>query len=147
VKFLLDEQLNPMVAEVLSVVGKNSGDEFLHICAIAGPGTQDDAIPNLCSTSGCRALITVNHKDFGAKKALYEALVSEGIHVIVVRPRKHPWTADQQASLLIGKMKAFVDLVRRAENAGGRILVRVTPSDVKTRTLDQLVQEIEGQSA
>lgn len=135
-----------MVAEVLSVIGRSSGDEFVYICDVADQGTLDDAIPALCSSSGCRALLTVNHKDFGAKKALYEALLSAGIHVIVIRPLKHPWTPDQQASLLSGKMRAFATLVRQAEQSGERILVRVSPSDVKKRTLDQLIREIDGHS-
>ena len=145
-KFLLDEQLHPVVAEVLSTLGQLTGDEFVYMCAIAGQGTLDEAIPELCSSSGCRALITVNHKDFGAKKALYESLLAEGVHVVVIRPLKHPWTPDQQASLISGKVRAFADMVRTAEASNERILVRVTPSDVRRRSLEELVQEIDGHS-
>lgn len=143
-KFLLDEQLHPTVAEVLTILGRSAGDEFVHICDIAGHGTLDEAIPGLCAANGCRALLTVNHRDFGAKKALYEALLAQGIHVVVVRPGKHPWSPDQQASLLAGKERAFVDLTRKAEELDERILVRVTPSDVKRRSLDELIREIDG---
>ena len=143
-KYLLDEQLNPAVAQILSILRQSEGDEFVHIYDIADPGTTDEAIPNLCSENQCRTLITSNHKDFGAKRALYKSLVAAGIHVVVVRPGKHSWTKDQQVSILTGRVRAFSDLVQKAEDLGEQILVRVTPSDVKKRTLEELIAEIGG---
>lgn len=145
-KFLLDEQLHPVVAEVLSALGRSTEDQFVHICEVSGQGTLDEAIPNLCSTEGCDALLTVNHRDFGAKKALYEALLSAGIHVVVIRPLKHSWTPDQQASLISGKVRAVVEMLDRADESEEKILIRVTPSDVKRRSLEELIREIDGRS-
>lgn len=43
-----------------------------------------------------------------------------------------------QASVLTGKYPYFAKLIREAE---GCVLVRVTPSDVRERTLDELLEE------
>ncbi len=143
-KFLVDEQLSQMVAEVLSIVRRSEADEFIHIYDISQSGALDEIIPGLCSDNDCHALITSNHKDFGAKKALYEALLASGIHVVVVRPGKLGWKRDQQIALLVDKVKAIVETILEAESVDEHIMVRVTPTDVKKRTLEDLVNEING---
>lgn len=77
----------------------------------------------------------------GQKRALYEALLNSGIHVVVVRPGKVRFDVPQQVSLLSGKYPTFSRYLREATS---KILVRVIQSDVKVRTLEELVAEIEG---
>jgi hypothetical protein len=142
-KFLLDENLKPLTAQTLDVLASEQGDSFVHICDedIAGEGAEDEVIPGLCRDNHCDAVITVNVRDFGAKKALYQALLAEGIHVVVVRPGRVIFQAPQQVALLSGKYPTYSRFLREAD---GKVLVRVTQSDVKVRTLDELVAEISG---
>lgn len=136
--YLLDENLSPVVGPVMNILGAANGDSFLHIRNdLNMGGTDDKDIPSLCRENGCDALITINHKDFGAKKLLYQSLVQNGVTVVVVRPGRMRMSPDNQVSLISGKYSA----IRRAIQSAPHLLIRVTPTDVVSRTLDELIIE------
>jgi hypothetical protein len=107
---------------------------------VAAAGTEDMYIPTICQTNAIGTLITVNHKDFGAKKAIYLALLAAGVHIVVVRPGKMRLSIPNQASVLSMQYPHFSKLIRESEV---HILVRITPSDIKARTLNELVDEFD----
>ena len=139
-KVLLDENLDQMVAPILSLLGARRGDMFVHILDVADAGTDDLDIPDICEAHGVGAIITVNYKDFGAKKAIYAALINAGVDVIVIRPGKIKFTPEQQVSILSGKYPTYIKLI---EDGPEHQLVKVTQSEVKARSLEQLLEEFD----
>ncbi|MGA2302752.1 MAG: DUF5615 family PIN-like protein [Acidimicrobiales bacterium] len=142
-RFLLDENLHPLTAEILSVLGRRDGHEFIHILTVAVQGTDDSDIPAICQDNDVQALITVNHKDFGARKALYQALIASNVSVVVVRPGKLRFITSNQVMVLSG---AYPHFTKFAVDATGPILIKVTPSGTVSRSLEELEAEILGQS-
>lgn len=141
--YLLDEQLHEETSRGLSVFGERHGDAFAHIVSRFGSGIPDEEIPALCRDAGFEVLITANVKDFGARKALYQALLDHGLHVVVVRPGKQRFVSERQAALFLQHYGS----VRRHLTAGApTVLVVVTPSSVRHRTVADLLEEIEGGS-
>lgn len=69
-RYLLDEQLDQVVAASMAPIASKSADEFLHILAVARPGTPDEEIPRLCREQNVDCLVTANVRDFGARKFL-----------------------------------------------------------------------------
>jgi hypothetical protein len=138
VNFLLDEDLKQTIAPVLDALGKENGDSFAHILDHTASGTLDENIPALCRERGIQTLITVNVRDFGAKKVYYQALLDAQIHVVVIRPGKLKLFRERQVGIISMHYQA---IKQHLEAATGPTLVRVTPGGAEPRTLDELVEE------
>jgi predicted nuclease of predicted toxin-antitoxin system len=142
VKFLVDEDLSETVAESVNPVGRPDGHEFVHIRALGYGGATDDEIPGICRENGFSALITLNVRDFGARRHYFAVLLDHGIHVVVGRHgRSRQLSAANQAALILNHYDA---IVRRLRDADSPRLLRVTESAVVERDLDQLIHEITG---
>ncbi len=141
-RFLIDEDLSETVAESLKPLGRSDGHEFVHIRALGCGGARDDEIPGICAENGVSALITLNVRDFGARRHYFAALLDHGIHVVVGRHgRSRQLSAANQAALILNHYDA---MCRKLSNADSPRLLRVTESAVVERDLDQLVQDITG---
>jgi predicted nuclease of predicted toxin-antitoxin system len=137
VKFLLDEQLSERTARSLTAL---EDGEFEHILDTQQPGTGDQEIPGICRQRTIDALITVNVRDFGAKKLLYEALLAQGISVVVLRPGKMKMDAVGQARLILDHFRRVQAILR---DAGDPTLIVVTASEARSRRLADLIAEFE----
>jgi hypothetical protein len=138
---MFDEMFGPVVARALTILGEASGDAFSHILDFEPKGTLDDDIPKVCRDNSQDVLISLNVRDFGAKKVLYQALLSAGVSVIVVRPGNVKMTDSAQLSIMSSKYPHFS---KKCRGAAVPLLVRVTQSDVTERTLDELIKEIQS---
>jgi hypothetical protein len=138
---MFDEMFGPVVAPALNPLGAAKGDTFSHILDFCPKGTLDDDIPAVCRDHGQGALISLNFRDFGARKVLYQALLTAGVSVIVVRPGRTKMTDANQLSLMASKYPVFS---RIAADATAPVLVRVTHSDVIERSLEELIDEIQS---
>lgn len=136
-KFLLDEQLSERTARSLAAL---EDDEFEHILDSQEQGAGDEEIPDICRQRGVDALITVNVKDFGAKKLLYEALLAQEISVVVLRPGKMKMDAVGQAHLILDHFRRVQVILR---DAVAPTLIVVTASEARSRGLDDLIAEFE----
>lgn len=116
------------------------GDEFRHLLEFAPPGTPDSQIPGMCRTEGFDCLVTANIKDFGARKVYYQALVANGIHVVVIRPRV-TFYPEIQISMLTSSYRSLRTVLGVAKEP---VLVRCTPTNVKVRTIQELIDEFES---
>ncbi len=86
--------------------------------------------------------MTANVRDFGARLALFDALLSNGIHVVVLRPGpKRVLTPEVQVSILA---LHSLRIVRELQAATEPTLIRVTQTEVRARTLRELREEILG---
>lgn len=135
--FLLDEMWNERLAPALSLLSDE--DQFRHVAAEGHGGTLDADIPPLCNDLNTDVLITVNVTDFGARKVLYQALLDAGVTVVVVRPGRGRFDTNQQMSVLTRHLERIRREIARSEAPR---LVVVTQSDVRVRTLDDLIAEM-----
>lgn len=140
-RFLHDENLDETACAAVAMLGTLSGDLHEHITEHAPRGTLDPEIPPLCQSLEVTALVTVNYKDFGARKVYYQALLAAGVSVVVIRPGKGRFTPEQQASILTRHMARIRFELNAAE---GPTLVKVTQTDVGRRSLDELIAEFES---
>lgn len=131
-KYLLDEQLDEVVAESMTPIGSKFGDEFTHILAIRDQGTPDQEILVVCRNVGAECLISANVRDFGARKFYYQALLAEGLHVVVLRPGKGKFYEEEQLSLLSRSYRRIRSITRAAkepQNARMHSVERPRPID------------------
>lgn len=122
-RYLLDECLCEQATNAMEALRKPA-DHFAYIAGheVAHAGAQDPEIPAICKDLGWDVLLTANVRDFGARKVLYQSLLAEGIHVLVVRPGKQKLDEFLQVSLLARhypKFCANFEVAHRAV-AGGR---------------------------
>lgn len=137
-KVLLDENLWVGLPTALNVFSSRQGLEFDHINNIS-PGAQDPEIPNLCYEHGFTALVTVNVKDFGARRFIFEALLEAGISVVVLRPPKRAvLTPEVQNSMLSRHLKSLARFLQR----GQCLLLNLTDSGINPTDLKQLSEQI-----
>jgi hypothetical protein len=142
VKYLVDEQMSGVVSQGMRAVGLAYGEEWVHIRDDLGRGgAQDPEIPPLCRAEGIDVLVTMNVRDFGARKHYYASLTEHGVHVVVVRPSKLQPDAGQQLSLVAGAHSGVRKLLGSATEPS---LVRVTHSGATVTSLQDLLREIEG---
>lgn len=139
-RYLLDEQLDQVVAAAMAPIGSKLADEYLHILAVASPGTPDCEIPRLCRGKGIDCLVTANVRDFGARKFYYQALLAEELHVAVLRPGKARFYAEEQLSLL---SKSYRTIRSIMVSADGPQLMACTASGVRSRSIDELIEEFD----
>lgn len=139
-KYLLDEQLDEVVAESMTPIGTKFGDEFTHILAIRDQGTPDQEIPVVCRNEGAECLISANVRDFGARKFYYQALLAEGLHVVVLRPGKGKFYEEEQLSLLSRSYRRIRSITRAAKEPQ---MLACTPSNVRDRSIDDLIEEFD----
>lgn len=77
-KYLLDEQLDEVVAAAMAPIAAKFGDEFVHILALRAQGTSNNEIPALCRDESIQCLVSANVRDFGARKFHFQALLAKG---------------------------------------------------------------------
>jgi hypothetical protein len=137
-KVLLDENLWVDLPAALNVFLSRHDLDFDHINNIS-PGVQDPDIPNLCYEHGFAALVTVNVKDFGARRFIFEALLEAGISVVVLRPSKRVvLTPEVQISMLLRHLKSLARFLKRDEC----LLLNLTESGINPTDLEQLNNQI-----
>lgn len=139
-KFLLDEQLDEVVAASMMPIGAKFEDEFIHILAVREQGTPDDEIPGVCHHEGAQCLVTANVRDFGARKFYYQALLAEDLHVAVLRPGKGKFYEEEQLALLSRSYRRIRSITREATAPQ---LLACTPSGVRPRSIDELIEEFD----
>ena len=138
-RIILDEQLDPTLADVLNVLQSRHGCSFVSLRELAPPKTRDIEIPELCREHGAVALVTADVKDFGAKKVYFQALLEAGVSVITLRPQKRTHVLESQTALLLQWSREVAAALRSAEEP---ILVRVNNSGISPRSLQQLIEEV-----
>jgi hypothetical protein len=142
VRYLLDECLSDLTAKTMAVFG--APDEFVYIRALpGGQGADDPDISTICADEGFSTLITINVKDFGARRAIYEKVITDGINVLVLRTRSRTGatTNNWQVRLLAGEYPRYSTLFNSATRA---TLAVLTESGVRTTTMDEIITEIEA---
>jgi len=146
VKLLLDEQLDTpdlIVMRALNEFRSRHDCEYASL-RTASPGLKDPEIPAFCRASGVAALISFNIRDFAAKLELYKALLLEGISVVALRPKgREAFNAERQLSLIALHSRT---IARWLDEQPGPHLLMANFSGIKPRSLNQLVEEIEGKA-
>ena len=138
-RIILDEQLDPTLADVLNVLRHRHVCNFVSLRDLAPPKTQDIEIPKICSDNGAVALVTADVKDFGAKKVYFEALLEAGVSVVTLRPQRRTHVLESQTALLLEWSREMVAVLRGATQP---VLVRVNRSGVSPRSLQELIEEV-----
>lgn len=137
-RYLLDENLDAKTAAAMDAIAAE-GDGFAHILTIAAEGTPDQDIPALCRHHDFDILVSVNVKDFGARKLIYQALLDAGVNVIVIRAGKAKLKVATQVSILSGAYERVRILFAMAD---GPALIRVTAGGTaQLRSLQDLEDE------
>lgn len=139
-KYLLDEQLDEVVAASMNPLGAKMGDEFVHILQVRDQGTPDEEIPTVCRKEGAECLVTANVRDFGARKVYYQALLAEDLHVTVLRPGRMTFYEDQQLGLFSTTYRRTREILGTATEP---LLLTCTPSGVRSRSIEQLIDEFD----
>jgi predicted nuclease of predicted toxin-antitoxin system len=140
VRLILDEQLDPTLAEVLNVLRSRHGCTFVSLRQLAPPKTQDIEIPRICKEHGAAALVTADVKDFGAKRVYFEALIEAGVSVVTLRPQRRIHVLEAQTALLLQWSR---EVATALSDATEPILLRVNNSGVSPRNLQELIREIQ----
>lgn len=94
----------------------------------------------MCRSERYDALVTLNVRDFGARRHYYASLSAHRVHVIVMSPGRTQPDMAQQAAMMIGQSNKVRGWL---EEAAEPLQVTVRRQDARRRTIDQLVQEIE----
>ena len=137
-RYLLDENLDRKTAVAMDAIAADR-DAFAHILGIADEGTPDEDIPALCRRHGFETLISVNVKDFGARKVIYQALLDEGVNVVVIRAGRAKLKIATQLSILSGAYERVRALFAAADGPG---LIRVSAGGTaQIRSLQELEEE------
>ena len=139
-RIILDEQLDPTLADVLNVLRSRHGCSFMSLRDLAPPKTQDIEIPKICRENGAIALVTADVKDFGAKKVYFEALLEAGVSVVTLRPQKRIHVLESQTALILEWSREVAGVLRDATEP---VLVRVNSSGLSPRSLQQLIEEVQ----
>lgn len=138
--FLLDEQLSHVLAQGLSALG----DRFTHIYDLAEGGASDDEVVRLCRDNDCQVLVSLNVRDFGARRYYYGALLDEGIHVVVGRWTQKGSQPDNGKQLSLFAMH-YQALKKKLLSVEGPTLIMVTQSSIRVQDLSDLVERIESE--
>lgn len=139
-RYLLDEQLDQVVALSMNPMGSKFGDEFIHILTLTHAGTLDTEIPNLCRDEGIGCIVTANVRDFGARKYHYQALLAENLHVAVLRPGRGKFYEEEQLALLSKSYRRIRVVAQEGRNPQ---LLACTQSGVRPRTIEELIEEFD----
>lgn len=141
---LLDEQLDSpdmKVARALDIMGASHALSFRSLRTEA-PGLKDEEIPAYCEREAVDALVSFNVRDWGAKDALYRALIEAGVSIVVLRPQvRKSLTIEQQLSLISKHLRVIGEHL----HTGERVLLRVNESGCRKWTLQELRDEIAGE--
>lgn len=138
-RIILDEQLDPTLADVLNVLRSRHGCTFVSLRQLAPPKTQDIEIPQICRDHEAEALVTADVKDFGAKRVYFEALLEAGVSVVTLRPQKRVYVLEAQTALLLQWSREVAEALRSASEP---VLIRVNSSGVSPRSLQDLIEEV-----
>ncbi len=104
-------------------------------------GMKDEAIPKYCKDENIDLLVSLNVRDFAAKLELFRRLLAAGVSVAVLRMTKRSLTAERQLAILAVHSRL---LVQKLKTASGPILLILTENQMRERTLDELVAEIQS---
>jgi hypothetical protein len=139
VRIILDENLWPELATALNAFEQRTHLAFIHINDIA-PGARDEDIPTICREQGASALVSANVRDFGARRIIFEALLEEGISVIVPRPSKRATlTPEVQMAMLFRHLQRIAAALSSSQSY---LLLKLTEGGVTEVTLEQLSKEL-----
>lgn len=127
------------MADALNAFTKRHGLRFASIRRLS-PGETDPGVVRLCAQQGFQAVATANVRDFGARLPLYQDLLAAAISVIVVRPGRATLAPELQLKILITHARKVSEALMGSQP----LLLRLTPTDARERTLDELISEIAG---
>ena len=139
-KYLLDEQLDEVVAAAMAPIAAKFGDEFVHILALRAQGTSDNEIPALCRDESIQCLVSANVRDFGARKFHFQALLAKGLHVVVRRPGRGKFYEEEQLALLARSYRRIRSIT---DATTAPRLLSCTPSGVRDRSIEELIEEFD----
>jgi hypothetical protein len=143
VRYILDEQLSAKAAAAMSTLG--APDEYVHIHTIKPGRSEDEDIPALSKEHGFDCVVSINVKDFGARKHIFEATLAAGRHVVVLRTQKgFATTSGWQVSRLALYHDKITRYLSRAEKP---TLLSLTASGFRPMTLEQILAEIEDEAS
>jgi hypothetical protein len=143
VRYLLDECLSGMAAQAMTVLAPSA--EFIHLLDVAAMSTADPDIPAICKEGAFDVLVSINVKDFGARKHIYESVILAGIHVLVLRRQpRQPTDLWWQASLLARHYPKYSKVFRNASEA---TLASMSDSGVRELTFAEIMLEIAAQES
>jgi hypothetical protein len=99
----------------------------------------DEEVPEICRCEGATALLTLNYKDFGRHQVYYQALLSAGVSLIVLRqpnPITYTPDVDYQVELVRPHLR---NIVRRLERADEPLSFVINKSGIRTNPLQDLI--------
>jgi hypothetical protein len=143
VTLLLDEQLDThdgAVAKALNAMENYLGLSFSAL-RLESPGLTDEEIPNHCRKRGHDALVSFNHRDFGKKLPLYEALLQAGISIVVLRPPKQVAFSPERQLALISHHARCIRKHLTAAALTGPVLIRLSPTECRQRSITEITAE------
>jgi hypothetical protein len=143
VNLLLDEQLDTHDGSVSIALNAFTARTGLTIRSLrtVKRGMKDDEVVQYCKDEGFNAVVSFNHRDFGKKKALYRDLMAAGVSVVVLRPPKNPgFTPERQVSLISQHLQCIERHLTGVQLLGP-ILIRLSPTECRHRTLDEIEAE------
>lgn len=94
----------------------------------------DHEVPEICRREGATALLTINYKDFARHKVYYQALMSAGVSVVVLR-QPNPKTDIPDVEYQVALVKPHLRyLVRRLERVNEPLLFAARTGAVSVLT-------------
>lgn len=99
----------------------------------------DEEVPEICRREGAAALLTLNYKDFGRHQVYYQALLSAGVSLIVLRqpnPRTYSPDVDYQVELVRPHLR---NIVRQLERADEALYFKINRSGIRPNRLQDLI--------
>jgi hypothetical protein len=144
VKILSDEDLVwSELTNRLNGLGSQYGCEFVALPhTYRGRSIPDDEVARICAREGAAALLTANYMDFAAQLVYYQALVSAGVSVVVLRqpnPKIDIPDVDYQVALIEPHLQR---IVRRLERASEPLLIVINRSGPRFKSLQELVDQL-----
>ena len=134
---MITEQVAPVLAAFAGIYG----DTMDHVVPLTGKmGTPDGEIPALCRREQVDTLISVNVKDFGARKVYFQALLDSGINAVILRAPKQQFNINLQVSFITGHYTSIKKMLIAATEP---TLLSLTHSGVRERSLKELSEELE----
>lgn len=117
-------------------------DEFVYLLDVAAASTDDPDIPAICKVEHFGTLSTVNVRDFGARKHIYQAVIDAGINVLVLRRQKRQATTNYwQVSLLARHYPSYKKIF---DTASAATLGSLSDGGVRQLTMTEIIAEIEA---
>jgi hypothetical protein len=104
--------------------------------------TPDDEVARICRREGASALLTANYTDFAAQVVYYQALVSAGVSVVVLR-QPNPQTDTPDIGYQVALIEPHLSsIVRRLGTTSEPLLFIVNKSGLRIRRLQDLIEQL-----